>query len=304
MRAQLQERHHDYVLGPNQDVRLASVAAGALIKGVTLQLDTDAPFVLRSRAVRQQYTGELTQDGLQFLRMRWAGPGLDYRQQGMVPAAVEMANYGQLGNPKPIFPPVSYPANGVITVDLENTGSSAITNLKLFWRGVKLFPWGTVPGYTYPARMSSLWFNYPQPIDALGVSELRQDNIFTIKPDADFVVRGGQVTAPFSLDGRTFAEVGIRLKDFNKKPYSNDYVPLDVLFGSGDFPATIPIGPAPSFLSPFGTGPGQPGLFFPELYVPKNHQLLYDLQRTDGAGGSNQAESFVIVWAGSKVFPR
>jgi hypothetical protein len=304
MRPELQERHHDYVLGPTQDVRLTSVAAGALIKGVTLQLDPDAPFVLRGRAVRQSYTAALTQDGLQFLRMRWAGPALDYRQQGMVPQSVEMANFGQFGNPKPVFPPVVYPANGLITVDLENTGTSAISNLMLFWRGVKLFPWGAVPAYTYPPRFASLAFSYPQVITALGVSELRQDNILTVRPDADFVLRSGQATAPFSVAGRTFAEVFIKLKDFNKKPYSNDFIPLDVLFGAGELPATIPLGPTPSFIAPFGPGPAQPGLFYPELYVPKNHQLLFDLKRTDGSGGSNQAEDLTIVWGGGKVFPR
>ena len=40
------ERHQDYVLGPNQDKRLASVAAGQALE-LSLYLDTDAPFALR-----------------------------------------------------------------------------------------------------------------------------------------------------------------------------------------------------------------------------------------------------------------
>ena len=32
-RPPFQERQHDYVFGPNQDARLASVASGASIKG-------------------------------------------------------------------------------------------------------------------------------------------------------------------------------------------------------------------------------------------------------------------------------
>jgi hypothetical protein len=136
------------------------------------------------------------------------------------------------------------------------------------------------------------------------VSELRQNNIFTVKADADFVFRAGQATAPFSTDGRTFAEVGIILRDFNRKPYSNDFVPLDLMFGSGGFPSAIPIGSAPSFIAPFGPGPAQPGLLYPEFYLPRNHQLLYDLKRTDGAGGSNQSEDFVINFVGQKVFSK
>jgi hypothetical protein len=55
MRPPYQERHFDYVLGPNQDARLASVVAGQEILGITLQLEHDAPFILRGRAMRVQY---------------------------------------------------------------------------------------------------------------------------------------------------------------------------------------------------------------------------------------------------------
>ena len=52
MRPQFQERHHDYVMGPNQDSRLANVAAGAVLEDIELKLDSDAPFLLRGRARR------------------------------------------------------------------------------------------------------------------------------------------------------------------------------------------------------------------------------------------------------------
>ncbi len=299
-----QQRHHDYVLGPNQDERLASVAAGELIKGIKLVVDSDAPFALRGRASRCAYSETLTQSGLRGLKVRWAGPTTDYRQQALIPQTVEMPNFGQFGCPKSIFPEVVFPASGVIRVDIENTGADAITDLTLYWRGVKLFPWGSVPAYSYPDKMAGLGFWYKQDITDLDVSELRENIIFTVQPDADFVLRGGLCTPPFSADGRTFAEVFIQLKDFSKKPYSNDFVALNVMFGAGAFPAVIPIGTTPSFMAPFGTGPCQPGLFYPEIYVPKDHQLLFDLQRSDGSGGSNQAEDLAITWVGGKVFRR
>ena len=301
-----QERHHDYVLGPNQDARLASVAAGAVIEKVKLTLDPDAPFELRGRAVRQKYDASLTQAGLAGLATQWCGPAQDYRMRTFIPERLQMANYGQAGNPGPVFPQIVYPANGVIQIDVYNAGASAITNLTFYWRGVKLFPWGAVPGYTYPSRMAALSFCYPLLVNDLGVSENRPNQLFTVKQDADFVIRGGQATAPFSLAGgtRILAEVGITLRDFNKKPYSNDFVPLDIMFGAGSWPDTIPLGPTPSFVSPFGTGPSQPGLLYPEIYVPMNHQLVYDLQRTDGAGAANQAEDLYINLIGSKVFRR
>ena len=100
MRPPLQERSHIYVLGPNQDARLASVAAGAVLEKVKLTLDTDAPFSLRGRAVRQAYDAALTQSGLAGVATRWTGPAQDYyRQQTFIPERLQMANFGQVGNP-------------------------------------------------------------------------------------------------------------------------------------------------------------------------------------------------------------
>lgn len=303
-RPPMRERHFDYVLGPNQDGRLASIAPGAVVEKVRLVLDTDAPFQLRGRAVRCKYNGTPSQADLQGVQTRWAGPEDDYRQQIFIPEALQMANFGQCGNPGVVFPQITYPAGSYFEIDVYNAGAGAITNLTFILRGVKLFPWGAVADYKYPPRMAALSFAYPILVSQLGVSELRQNQIFTVKQDADFVWRAGQATAPFVTGGRTLAEVGIIFRDFDKKPYANDFVPMDVMFGSGAWPNTIPVGPTPTLLQPFGTGPAQPGLMYPEIYVPANHQLLYDIYRTDGSGGSNQAEDVYISLIGSKVFPR
>ncbi len=298
----LQQRHFDYVLGPNQDSRLASVATGRVITEVLLEMDDDAPFVLTGRAVRCSYGDTFSQAPLQGLKTRWTGPDRDYRTQNYLRESLGMVYYGQSGNPKPIAPAIVYPSRSVLMLDLINTGASAIPNLTFFFRGYKLFPQGAVPAYTYPRRMASQTFSYPVPVVGLGIAETRQNLIFTVKDDADFVLRGGQ--APRIANnggGRVLANVSIRLKDHQKNPYSSDFMPFDVLFGSGDAGAFTPLGPTPSFVSPFGTGPGQPGLFYPEIYVPQNYQLLYDLQRADTG---NQAEDFQFNLIGGKVFDR
>lgn len=303
----LQQRHFTYVLGPNQDGRLASVAAGAVLSEVLLLMDDDAPFVLTGKAVRHAYTSALTQAVLKGLKTKWTGPTRDYRQQEYIRESLQCAYYGQFGNPKPIVPAIQYPPRSVLMLDLIYTGANTITNLSFYFSGYKLFPPDAVPAYTYPKRFASQSFAYPVPVTALGVSETRLNQIFTCKQDADFVLRGGQGITISSVGGqspRTLAEVSIRLKDHTKNPYSNDFVPFDILFGTGAFPAVVPIGTAPSFVKPFGTGPGQPGLFYPEIYVPKNYQLLYDLQRADGAGGSNQAEDFTFNLIGGKAFEK
>jgi hypothetical protein len=45
-------------------------------------------------------------------------------------------------------------------------------------------------------------------------------------------------------------------------------------------------------------------LFYPEIYVPKNHQLIYDLQRADNASGATAAADFTFNLIGGKVFDR
>lgn len=306
MTAPFQQRHHDYVLGPNQDPRLASVAAGAEITGLKFRFDTDAPFELRSRAVRMAYTDTLDQNGLQYVSTRWTGPAQDYRQQGLVPETLQLVNFGQVGNPKPLFRPVRYPANGVLQIDILNSGPAAITNLTFFWRGVKLFPWGAVPAYSYPPGFASLSFAYPIQQLALTPTDFRQNQIFQVKADADFVLRAGQATAPHLTEVERgtsiFAECSIVLKDWNGKPYSNDFVPLDILFGSAAWPSTFPLGATPAFIAPFGVGPAAPGLLYPEIYVPRNHQLWYDIQRADTT--ATASEDVTINLIGSKVFAR
>jgi hypothetical protein len=222
-----------------------------------------------------------------------------------------MANYGQAGNPKPTAPPVSYPASSTIRLDLINTGSSSISNLTFYWRGVKLFPPGSVPSYTYPRRFSSNYFEYPLPILHLGFAETRLNQLFTVKTDADFVLRAAQSNVPFIIAGsespsRIAGDVFFRLRDHTKNPYSNDFVAFDVLFGSADYQARFPAGN--SFVNPFGVGPTSPGLWCPEIYVPANQQLWYDVQRTDGPGDGmdvqNQAEDALVNFIGAKVYPK
>ncbi len=301
-RPPFQHRHQIYVLGANQDSRLASLAAGASATELTLQTDGDAPFICTWRALRCKYDASLTQAPLQGLKSRWAGPQRDYKLADYILESLYQVYFGQNGCPKPISPGVVYPANSTIQVDSLNTGASAITNLTYYFGGYKLFPWDAVTGYAYPKKFKTQTFSYPVFVSALGVSETRLNLPFTVKPDAAFVWRAGQGIKLSNAGGRTIAEVAIQFMDHQKKPFSNDFVHFDIYFGNGNALATIPLGPTPSFVSPFGTGPGQPGLLYPEFYTPKNQQFLYSLQRSDGSGGSNQAEDFTFNLIGAKVF--
>ena len=296
MTPQFQQRHQDYLF------TLPALAPGAVLTGLPLVLDPDAPFVLRSRALRIPYNASREQAGLQFLNMRYAGPNNDYRAQAMVPQSEEMVYFGQMGNPKPVWPNVQYPASGTILVDVQNTSASlTLTGVQLLFRGVKLFPYGSMPTAGYPKRCALQPFIYPQLISNLPVTQPANtlQQIFQVKPDADFVLRSvqaGPALAPLPF------EYFIQFLDENLKPYSNAPIHLDFFAGNSAMGNTYPVGPTPTYLPPVGTGASNPGVFFPELYIPRQHILYYYISRGDGAYGGAATLNLPISFNGVKVF--
>jgi hypothetical protein len=298
-----QERHFDYVLGPGQASLLASVAGNGPVVTIPFRLDPDAPFLLRSLALRIAYTSAAApnQSGLQNLKMRFTGPENDYRQQDLVRASLLMPYFGQAGNPHPYYPQLLYPAGGVLNLDLQNAGATTLTNLTFYFRGVKLYPYGTEAMYSYPPKFSTLPFACPRTYTALPVTTPTNGlrSIFRPPFDSDFVLRSIQAGPSFD---RSSYEVFMTLLDENEKPYSNAPVHIDVLAGRSLMPAAYPSGT--TTLAPTGTGASNPGLFYPEIYVPKQHVLYYDLVRSDAGYAGAVAEDFPITFGGMKVFPR
>jgi hypothetical protein len=300
------QRHHDYVLGPNQDARLASVASGATIQ-LALTLDSDAPFLLRSRAMRVQNTAGV-QLGLNQLLMRWSRPERVYTSQDLIRQSLCAPYFGQLGNPIPVCPEVFYPRQATINVDIINDGPLTLTNLTFYFRGVKLFAPGAVKSYFYPPTFGGLPFVYPQTqlINNVSVPKIYQIPIttgpirytFRCHTDADFVIRGGQAGDPF--DTPPAREIFFTMRDEDEKPYSNDAVAMDVLFGNSDMGVRYPAGLGT--VAPVGTGPNSTGLFYPELYIPKNHVLYYDVSRDDSADVSAIVVNVPLAFIGQKVF--
>lgn len=305
--AQYQERHQDYVIDSSIDARLASIAAGASVDNIQLQLDPDAPFLLRSRAYRVKYDtlASRTQVGIQNLGMRLAGADRNYFSTDYIPMNLVGPYGGQGGCPIPQFPQVAYPASGLLTVDIINYGATTLTELELYFRGVKLFSPGSIPSYTYPPKCALESYSYPiSPVSPYGVTNLLATDSrilqpFTVKPDSDFVVRAIQAGPSYSPFG---LEVYITLRDQDQKPYSNLPVHFEILAGpsianfqSGSGGTTTAV----------GTGNALPGLLYPEIYVPASHQLFYDIERNDGSfAGAQTIPNFPITLIGARVYER
>jgi len=196
-----------------------------------------------------------------------------------------------------VFPGARFPASGVTWVDVVNNGAAPLVGLQLFMRGVKLGYPGQWTTYSYPPKMRTIPYAYPFSVPQLGVTETRLNQVFQVGSNGDFVLRAGQA-------GRSFApltwEVFLTLRDADSKPYSNAPVHVDVLFGQSLGRAAYPVGNAGLVVNPIGPGASAPGLIYPEIYLPSDHLMLYDIARDDAAYQGAVAD-FPINFIGSKV---
>ncbi len=297
------ERHQDYIL------EIPSLPSGKSVQSLPLPLDTDAPFLARARGLHiAPPTSTRSQANVRQLRFRYKNQAGEYlaNQPVQTPADFALA-FGQNGLYRPIYPQQPYPPGSVIEVDVFNDGPD-ITNLQVIFRGVKLFRDGALPNPTYPSQCRAFDFTYQTgkgtPTDAALIldttSELRQQ-VLNIKSDADFVLRAGQaglwtssgLSGTYSTNGYT--ELYVRLYDQDFKAFSNVPIHIDWLFGNAGGTQL------PGFTA---LGNSAPGLFYPEIYLPKNSTMYFDLFRRDApyVGVTDALPVRIsMAWIGSKV---
>lgn len=295
------ERHHDYQLS------VTTVPPGGLID-VPLQLDTDAPFALRLVRSRQ-----LGASGWRFRTPRDQYQSTQLRTD-LVPSGTGGLTPGQ---GSVIYPQLVYPVNGTIVVDIGNNTGAPLTNVRILFRGSKLFPDGALPVATYPPKLSMLPFTYQvvaPNVPVTGTSNAvpglncsaTLNNIFNVRSDADFVARY-LAADPFALtvDGgptpfpQSFTECYVRLMDESRKPYSNEPIHIDDLFSQGSPWVGQPPEMSNNLLNAF-----LPGLLTPEIYLQKEQALYFDIFRDDSAFENQFPVNIYFRFQGAKVFKR
>lgn len=286
------ERHHDYSL------TIAVVPPGGLFD-IPLQLDTDAPFALR--LVRSRNLG--------LSGFRFQTPTKNWQSSQLRTDVIQVLGRGAFpSRGLPVYPQMVYPIGSQIVCDIGNTTGENLTNVKLLFRGSKLFQDGSIAGPTYPASFAPLTFCYQTVVNQVPVVGTRFDNQLHIINDADFALRCGVADAwgqlvdgaPGSINSilfQQYSEVYVTLRDESKKAYSNEPIHINDLFGT---------------TTPFSTGNGgnddqvlyTPGLFTPEIYIPRDHSLYFDIVRNDDPADPS-VDMPVNLWFrfhGSKVF--
>jgi len=263
---------------------LGNLAAGATLPAQQLKLSTDAPFCLREIAITGAGGQIIPSLTVKFQDARGA-----FVEQDFISSLQEIPYGGNDSVLTPIVPQIIYPPNGNIVFYVANTNPSvAVSSLRITFRGVGLYPQGSVLNRpNYPANFRELPYIYTQEI-TMSLTPLL-DQIVNIQADSDFVFRAALIMQPGpnfnSFIGQDFQ---ISFKDQNGKRYQN----LGVVPGAVTFSA-------PFFDTIAGeTTANRPGIFAPEIYLPANSSLYFDLYGPAGL----LPLSFWIALIGSKVF--
>ena len=224
------ERHQDYQL------TIPTVPVGGIMD-VPLALDTDAPFAVR--LVKSRNLGPTGLAGFRFEtpRRMYQSQGFQTDQIQDVSAGVYRASRGVS-----LYPQIIYSPGGTIVCDVANNTGAPLSNVKLLFRGSKLYDSSAISLPTYPARLSGLPFTYQTIVQNVPAVAALVDNQLQIRSDADFAWRCG-VCDPFTLvqDGTpsagavfnpaNWSELYVTLKDESRKAYSNQPIHIDDLFG-------------------------------------------------------------------------
>ncbi len=339
------ERAQWYVLN------VGNLAAGASVRDIPLPFDTDAPFELRGRGGRCQNDPRFFQAGMNGLLVQYRDALGRYTSDAPIPWIHDVPNGGLGGAFAPVYPEKFYPLRSSLETSIYNTGPGAVDleNVQLYYRGVKKYP-RTKPWASFPQKCSVHPFRYTwwskSPYQTIytqntlmppNTNGAWDNQSILVQNDADYCLLGGQC-GTFGVFGlpNFYMELFINLKDADTlQPYMNAPVHVDWLFGSPhqSVVATegvyyVPNGSQSNFESlapafawniPGQTplvGPWHPGLIYPQIYLPANQQLLFDLIRNDGgftlaydqSGDSTPITppsiNFMIAFEGLKVFHR
>jgi len=290
---------------------VGNITPGQLVHDLPKTVDLEAPFALRGISLRVARTPgppSVDYSDVNSLNVQWKDSNNMYTASDLLPVPVALqvgaAAAGGIGGCAGIvYPEVIYPPGATINIDLQNTSATKTLDTTVYFHGVKIFPQGGIDTPTYPARCAMLDYRRQFTALALQPTEERRNQILKVAPDADYVFRAAQCGAipSFAYGGRAeeFQNLLVKLSDHNVKPFMDDYVDVNYLWGTGDGSGTS---------GSVYTGNANPGLMVPEIYVRANDLLYLDFQRNDGAfnvvGVLPSATNcdVQIVFQGSKVY--
>lgn len=241
---------------------------------VELPIPPGAPFCLRAIGgyiVSEEHVVTPMTDGfLQFMN-----PQDQFLQVEAIGTSGDWPSGGFNALYEPVYNQVPYPANSVLTVKLTNQSGGTWYSPRLVFRGAKLYYSDRIYSPTYPECYTS--YPYSQPLTlALSANTTIQDIPFQVT-GADFALRGGVLQIDSSVSGN-MNDLRLKLKDQEGRPYSSDFIHHQWLLST--------------------SLANRPGIFYPEIYLPKDRILLVDAQQF------SPAATVQLVFSGERIFPK
>lgn len=258
--------HYDY------QVRCGALANGHTNDSLELNIAPGAPFCLRGIGGYNVASGPvvapLTGGFLQFSDSRDA-----WLQSNPAGISGDWPRGGQNALYEPVYRQVVYGPGSTLRIRLTNSSGADWADARLVFRGTKLYYKDAIYAESYPDCYrtipydQSLTFTVPanttlpeQPLQVTGT---------------DFAFRGGLI----EVVSGSMADLECQITTQDNKPFSNDYIHHAWLFSTA--------------LAQ------RPGVFYPEIYLPKDKVLLFNLQQNGGA-----PVTVNLVCQGARVFPR
>ncbi len=179
---------------------------------------------------------------------------------------------------EPVYQQVVFGPESVMNVVLTNSSGVDWADARLVFRGTKLYYRDRIHSVSYPSNYTC--FPYEQSLNfSVAASQTLRDQPLTVN-GTDFVFRGAALELNASAQGgNSMADLEFKMRDQEGRPYSNEYIHHAWLF--------------PTAFSQ------RPGTFYPEIYLPKDRILLFDLKQ----GGATTADVNLAL-QGARIFPK
>jgi hypothetical protein len=276
--------HYDY------HVRVGSISAHSLSPVIDLEIQLGHPFCLRAiggyNVPTSLEVGDVAK--LNDCLLRFTNDNENFLQSQPIGISTNLGDWPTGGADalyEPVHQQVVFAPNSILQLQVTNNGSATLNDVHIIFRGTKLFYEDQLYCPTYPGRYTSLPYQYPVqfPFDPLGLGTITIPALGTLRDvplqafGADFVIRGGTFHPISGVTGN--GNVEFRLRDQENRPYANDFIHSRWLFSDSQAQ--------------------RPGIWYPEIYLPKDRILLMDVRQNENSQAVVQA-----CFEGARVFAK
>lgn len=258
--------HYDY------QVRCGAIANGVTRDNIELNFLPGAPFCLRGIGGYNVASGPLVAP-LTGGFLEFSDPTDNFLQTQSIGISGDWPRGGQQALYEPVYQQLVYGPGSTMRIRLTNSSGADWADARLVFRGTKLFYRETIYAPAYPDCYTSLPFDQSLTFTVGANTTLPEQPL--VVNGTDWVFRG----ATLEVTSGSMADLEMQITTQDNKPYSNDYI---------------------HHLWLFSTALAQrPGIFYPEIYLPKDKVLLFNLQQNGAA-----PVTVNLNCQGARIFPK